>query len=213
MRSVLDAVLLPKTFYKSMPVNKNTFLICILINGVFTVGYPFLVDHFRELFVDQPLPIILLNVLLSVVLFLVVGTLDSVAFCRPIADLFKFISSKTGGYKDPLLMIKTIKIYTLSALIVNPIYIFVSRVIFYDLDITSSDMTVTLYLFAVWLMQIWAFGIMSRGLSSVLRHKRLLRTIVFIVVGIWSMVWAIVFRSVFLDVLLRLYQFVPGSVL
>ena len=210
MKSMLDSVLLPSDYYRSMSVTKHTFFRCVSINGLFLIGYPFLLEHYRSLFADPPLTSIVINVLISILLILVVGALDTYMFCRPITDLFKFISAKTEGFQDPLLFTKAAKIYTLSALIVNPVLILVTEVIFNDLNINSGDFTIVLYMFTLVLLQIWPLGIMTRGLSSVLRHKRQQRGLVFIAIGIWAIIWAVVIRSVFLELLLKLYVLVPG---
>ena len=205
MKAMLDAVLLPKAFYKSMSVSKYTFFYCICAIGVFSVGYPFLVDNFNALFLERSFGEMLFNIALTILLILLIGLMDTVVYCRPIADLFGYISEKTGGYKDKYLLIKTVKVYFLSAVIVNPVFILVSRFIFYDIAETTDVFKINIYFITVCLMQMWSFGIMSRGMNSILRYKSVKRVFVFLVISIWAMVWAFVFKAFIMEILVRLY--------
>jgi hypothetical protein len=210
MNSMLDAVLLPRSFYRTMPVSRRTLFFCVCVSGAFSFGYPFLFDNFSALFVGQPAGVLLFNVALTLALLLVTGVVDSFVYCRPISDAFRYLSGKLGGYKDSFLMLKTMKIYALSAVIVSPLHIVLSRLLFSDVEITANFAKVQVYLFATALMQLWSFGIMSRGLSSVLRFKGLQRAAVFFFVAAWSFVWAVVFRFMIAEFLLKLYVYTDG---
>lgn len=213
MNSMLDAVLLPRSYYRTMPVSRRTLFFCICVSGAFSFGYPFLFDNFSALFVGQPAGVALFNAALTLALLFVTGAVDSFVYCKPVSDAFRFLSGKLGGYKDSFLMLKAMKIYALSAVIVNPLYILLSRLLFSDVEVTGNFAKVQVYLLMSALMQLWSFGIMSRGLNSVLRFKGMQRAAVFFFVAAWSFLWAVVFRFMIAEFLLKLYVYTSGLVI
>ncbi|MDR1439112.1 MAG: hypothetical protein LBJ10_03600 [Clostridiales bacterium] len=213
MNSMLDAVLLPKAFYRTMPVSRRTLIFCICVSGAFSFGYPFLPDNFSALFVGQPAGIALFNAALTIALLLLTGIVDSFVYCRPISDALRYLSGKLGGYRDSFLLLKTMKIYALSAVIVNPLYILVSRALFGDIETTRNIGKIQVYLLATALMQLWSFGIMSRGMNSVLRFKGVQRVAVFLFVSSWSFIWGIVLRYMVAEFLLKLYIYTAALVI
>ena len=110
MRLMLDALLLPRVYYKSMSVSKRTFFYSVLVVGTLLVGYPFIFEKFRLLFLEKTLFELLFNTALTMLLIVILGFSDIMVFCLPIADLLKFISRKSGGTTDKLLFVKFVKV-------------------------------------------------------------------------------------------------------
>ena len=89
----LDAILLPKEYYMSMPVRKHTYWHCAFAVGALDVCYPMVIENFRALFVEKSAGALLLNALIVVACALAVGVVDTLVFCKPLAD---FLSRMPG---------------------------------------------------------------------------------------------------------------------
>ena len=205
MGSMLDALLLPRTYYRSLSVNKRTFFYSICAVGIILVGYPFLFENYRSIFVGKSPLNTLFNTVLTIVLIFVLGFSDIMIFCLPVTDLFRYISRKIGGGKDNLLFIKFIKIYTIAALIINPVYIFIMNTIFGDISNTQNVTKIYIYVITAYLIQIWAYGILCRGLCCLLKFKGMQKVMVFIVIFSWSQIWGYVYQYVFHNIIVNFY--------
>jgi len=205
MNSVIDALLLPRSFYKTMSVSKRTFFYSVCIVGVLLLCYPFMFENFTKLFIGRSLFEIIFNAGLTIILIFLLGILETIVFCLPVTDLFKFISNKVGGGKDRHLFLKFVKIYTIGALIINPVYILLMNTVFKNIDDAQSSVIVYAYLAAVMLIQFWVYGILCRGLCILLRFKGIQKWLVFTVICIWAQVWGYVYQHIFQNFIIKCF--------
>jgi hypothetical protein len=194
MSNMLDAILLPKTYYKSMSVSKMTLLTSVIVIGMLQFCLPFLAQNYQDYFTGRPVGALVYNAVITCLLTFLLGLVNVFACCRPISDFFRYVSGKLGGYRDQFLLLKTMKIYTLAELIVQPLAFFVSMVVFRYFANANNPAHEELYQAILILLQLWAVGIVSRGVSSVLRYKGVQQLMVFLITATWMYLWTYLFQ-------------------
>lgn len=185
METLLNILLFPKELYKKLTNDKNLLLASIIIIGLIDTLLPNIAENSARLFKDKTGTTLGINILAFAALVVFIGLMDVLFMSLPLRDLFKIFKKEEDSPGDGSL-IKIMKIYIMSHIIIIPVNMILNYTIFKNLSINSSAALIGFAIIYDYTVMIWSTAIISRGINSIYNFQILYKKLVFPAVLLWG---------------------------
>ncbi len=181
--TLLDILLLPRSFYKKISDRMNTLYPGIILVGFIDIGFA-LGTKLYSYFFGKSQSALIFNISLAICFVLLIGLIDVVFFALPLFDIFKFFRVKERINNLNGQLIKLMKIYVVSHFPVVPVNAF-----FYWLVIGpfgTEGISILAYFITSVITPLWHTAILTRGINTIYNFDERIRTFVFFIVYLWT---------------------------
>ena len=185
--SLLDILLLPKSFYTKLTDKLLTLYLGIAFVGLFDTGFALVANNKLRLFFGRPYVFLVYNISLALCVVILLGLIDIVFFSLPLFDIFKFFRVKERIKDIKGQLIKLMKVYVVSHFIIIPIEILIALLGFrmgIGDELTAWSVSGVLAFYA--LVFAWYSAVLTRGINAIYNFDDRLKNIVFVTVYTWS---------------------------
>lgn len=212
MVKMVDILLYPEKFFKNLNENILTLYIGILFIGFVDVISIFMKPSF-DLFYGKPIQLIFFNLIGVILLLVILGFVDVIAFAMPLFDLFKhfrkfddlsdfeenfegdevtFEESKVDEDVNlNTLLIKFMKVYIVAHFFVVAIELAFWLLANYSELSKAYWFNDAYQIFDEYIGRIWFAAIITRGVMVVLELNKRLTIMIFITIFSWNYLMAI----------------------
>jgi len=201
---ILDIIMLTKKYYRKLTDNRFTLFLGVIFVGITDVFIPYLLDNLKVLFIDKTQAIVYQNLLTTVVLIFLLGTVDVFFFAIPLFDLFKVFKKENEG--GPNSIIRLMKVYISAHFLIVPVnlllYFFTPAADSAASSGTLGYLTALLALVVI----IWFSAIITRGINSIYSFEPIYRKLIFIIVFIWNFLLGIGLEYILNNWLWKLFR-------
>ncbi|ADU73364.1 MAG TPA: hypothetical protein DEF39_14375 [Hungateiclostridium thermocellum] len=181
--TLLDLLLLPRSFYKKLSDKANTLHPGIILVGFIDIGFALGAELFGYFF-GKTRAALIFNISLTVCFVLLVGLIDVVFFALPLFDIFKFFRVKEKIKNLNGQLIKLMKVYVASHFPVMPVNAF-----FYWLVLGpygTEALSLLGYFVTSVITPLWHAAILARGINAIYEFDERLKTLVFFIAYLWT---------------------------
>lgn len=205
MNKLWNVLLYPARLYEKLTDNMGTLVAGIILIGLIDFFLPDIKQIYTDYFTDKPVADIRFNIIMAILVVLLLGVIDVVFFSVPMFDFFKYIKKKEG-LPHQVTLIKVIKVYLLSCLIIIPVNFLFNNVFFRNINENSSSLMKSLAVGLFFIIIIWGSAIITRGINTLFSFGPLFRRFTFLFVFTWYNLFSIVFNMKIIYWLLKIFK-------
>ena len=187
MNEIKDKPEIPVSIFKKLNGKLPTLILGMIIVGVFNV-MPLVIDKHEIIFPAGDSSNRGFNIIILAISAIIFGVLDVLFFGTPLYDVFKALKKAEPMEYTGELRVKLYKVYIAAHLPVLPIQLIILTFLS-NVDIEKlSGMGYFLILITSFFMTIWFHVIISKGVNTLYNFQRLQRSLILLIVFIWSFI-------------------------
>jgi len=188
---LLDILLFPKSLYRRVTDKKLTLFLGIILIGIVDVGFP-LSETFSKNFIGKTHNDLVFNIVFASVVAILFGVVDALFFAKPLVDLFKLFKKKGIVIDKHGQMIKVMKVYMLSHLLIIPLNV-IAYAVMYNVKLDNHVILAFLIFTYSSVMPIWFAAAITRGTNVIYDFEPLFMRLAFVAIFIWNMLISFAF--------------------
>lgn len=193
------------SIYKKLNGKLPALILGMILVGTFNV-LPLVISKHHEIFPAADSSNRSYNLLMLALAAIVLGVLDVLVFCTPLYDIFKIMKKEGPMEYTGELRVKLCKVYVIAHLPVLPM----QTVLLYVLSISDIErMSTGGYLFALllsFILSMWFYILISRGVNALYNFQPLQRTFVFPIALVWSFILGTVLEYGLNNFVIKLFR-------
>jgi len=186
--TLLDILLFPKSYFAKITDKLPTLFLGIIFVGLSNAAF-LLLDYIPVMFFDKELSVLIFNSTFALCIAVLLGLVDIVFFSLPLFDLFKYFRLKERIKDINGQLIKLMKVYISSYLIIVPVQAFFEATVRISRWIgMNTNFTLAIALIEFILMPIWLGAIVARGINTIYDFDDRLKSMIFAIAYGWHLI-------------------------
>ena len=181
--NLLDLLLFPRELYRKLNDRKLTLYLGVIFIGIVDVAF-MLDKHYTRLFADKSGDALIYRIALLCLLIVAIGVIDVIFTCVPLFDLFKKFKAEPEAPVLTATIVRLMKAYIMSHFILIP----VEAVLYLaknNINMIPKDIIFFAGLIGT-IIPFWFSAIITRGINTIYSFQPFYRSLVFMVVFIWT---------------------------
>lgn len=188
---LLDILLFPKSLYRRITNKKLTLFLGIILIGAVDLGFP-LSETFSKNFIGKTHNDLVFNIVFVSIVAIILGVMDSLFFAKPLFDLFKVFKKKAIDIDKRGNLVKVMKVYMVSHLLIIPLNI-LAYAVMYNVNLNNHVILALLIFTYSAVMPVWFAGAITRGVNAIYNFELLFIRLAFVAIFIWNMLISFAF--------------------
>jgi hypothetical protein len=202
---ILEILLLPVNFYKKITTKRKYLYAGIVFVGIVDLIFSYITDIIPAIFAADKSDKLVLNLLIMLVSFVLIGLADVFFFAIPLFDLFKRFKQEGPAGPASTNPVILMKIYALAHIPILPLNI----LIYYfgrNLTNDSNVLYIEAVLYGSVILLLWLSAIITRGINSVYNFLPLVKRLILVIIFIWNFILGIGLEYIITNWLFKLFR-------